>query len=141
MRTISLAREISLHRSVLYRTLELKQRDLSSLQEQLSTGKQINRASDDSTGFARAGKLSALAGRYGQFQRSIGPAQSWVTNTEDHLAGLSDLFTTAYESGVQAANDTLGTDEREAIAVSLESTFASILDEANTRVGDGYLFG
>ena len=63
-----------------------------------------------------------------------------MDHTQDNLNTLADLFTSAHEEAIQAANDTLSDEDREAIASSLESSLSEILDVLNTRVDDEYLF-
>lgn len=140
MRSISLTRQISLDRVSLERSLQVRQRELAGYREQLATGLRVNRPSDDAPSFARARKLETLTNRYDQYERSIVSAQSWVDHTQENLTLLADLFTGAYEEGVQAANDTLSDDDREALASTLESTLTEVLDVLNTRVDDEYLF-
>ncbi|WP_457651501.1 flagellar hook-associated protein FlgL [Rhodocaloribacter sp.] len=140
MRSISLARQISLDSVSLERMLQVRQRDLAGYREQLSTGLRVNRPSDDAPSFSRARKLEVLTNRYDQYERSIVTAQSWVDHTQENLNTLADLFTSAHEEAIQAANDTLSDEDREAIASSLESSLSEILDVLNTKVGDEYLF-
>ncbi len=140
MRSINLARQISLDSVSLERMLQVRQRDLAGYREQLSTGLRVNRPSDDAPSFARARKLEVITNRYDQYEQSIVNAQSWVNHTQDNLGTLADLFTSAHEEGIQAANDTLSDEDREAIASSLESSLAEVLDVLNTKVGDEYLF-
>ncbi len=140
MRSINLARQISLDGVSLKRMLQVRQRDLAGYREQLSTGLRVNRPSDDAPSFARARKLEVITNRYDQYEQSIASAQSWVNHTQDNLSALADLFTSAHEEGIQAANDTLSDEDREALASSLESSLAEVLDVLNTKVGDEYLF-
>ena len=118
----------------------MRQRDLAGYQEQLATGLRVNRPSDDAQDYSRARKLEVLTNRYDQYERSIVAAQSWVDHSQENLTLLADLFTNAHEDGIQAANDTLSDDDRDALASSLETTLAEVLDVLNTKVGDEYLF-
>lgn len=140
MRSITLARQISLDSVSLERMLQVRQRDLAGYREQLSTGLRVNRPSDDAQSFSRARKLEVITNRYDQYEQSIVTAQSWVDHTQENLNTLADLFTSAHEEAIQAANDTLTDEDREAIASSLESSLAEVLDVLNTKVGDEYLF-
>ncbi len=140
MRSVNLARQIGLHKAAFDRTLALKQRDLAQLQEQLSTGLQINRASDDATGFAQARRLEILSHRYERYQESITAARTFVDLTQENLNTMADLFTSAYEDGLAGANDTLSQDDRDALATALESLMEEVVDVLNARAGEEYLF-
>ncbi|QXD17141.1 flagellar hook-associated protein FlgL [Rhodocaloribacter litoris] len=140
MRSISLARQMSLSKGSLPYTLQVHRRDLSRLQEQLATGRRVNRASDDAGAYAQARRLEVLIDRYDQYERSLTTAQAWVVATQDALDDLAELFTTAQEEGIQAANDSLSDEDRDALAASLENMFQEVLDRLNTRLGEEYLF-
>ena len=140
MRPIHLARQLSLDRSAFERTLQTRQREMAELQEHLITGRKVNRASDDATAFAQARRLDVLSDRYEQYQRTISGARLWVDETQEGLNDLADFFTNAYEDGVQARNDTLDDVDREALASSIESVLAEVLDQLNEQTAGEYLF-
>lgn len=138
---VSLAtRQLSLYTASGERGLRTQQGKIAGLQEQLSTGRRINRPSDDATGFTRARELEVLNRRYEQYQRSISTSGAWLDHTQENLDILTERFTEVYEDGVRAANSTLNTDEFEALASRLESVRDEMLETMNAKVGDAYLF-
>ena len=97
-------------------------------QLRLATGSQINRAEDDSAGYTIAKKLQARVRGQEKALQNIGDAKSMLTVAEGSLNSIMDILQTMKEKSVQAANDTLGTDERGAIENELHALSAEIGD-------------
>lgn len=97
-------------------------------QLRLATGSKINRAEDDSAGYTIAKKLQARVRGQEKALQNIGDAKSMLTVAEGSLNSIMDILQTMKEKSVQAANDTLGTDERSAIENELHALSAEIGD-------------
>ena len=102
--------------------------ELGQRQMRLSTGKRINAAEDDSAGYAIARKLEAKTRGQAQALSNIGDAKSMLTVAEGSLGSVMDILQTMKEKTVQAANDTLGADERTKIQNNLDALKAEITD-------------
>ncbi len=102
--------------------------ELGQRQMRLSTGKRINAAEDDSAGYAIARKLEAKTRGQAQALSNIGDAKSMLTVAEGSLGSVMDILQTMKEKSIQAANDTLGTDERTKIQNNLDALKAEITD-------------
>ncbi len=123
-------------------TLTRRQSDLASLQEQLSSGKRIARASDDPTAAARAERATAAIGRADTSQRAVEASRVAMTQTESTLGDASSLLQRARELVVAAGNPSYGDSERKSIAGELQSLRDQLLATANQSDGAGtYLFG
>ena len=123
-------------------TLTRRQSDLASLQEQLSSGKRIARASDDPTAAARAERATAAIGRADTSQRAVEASRVAMTQTESTLGDASSLLQRARELVVSAGNPSYGDSERKSIAGELQSLRDQLLATANQSDGAGtYLFG
>ena len=140
MSTVNVARERSLYSSNAERSGPALQRDLSRLREQMSTGKRINRPSDDPDAFAVAEQMKALGSQYARYEESIAAARPWVDRTQATLDQLGELFTQAQEEGIRAANDARSADDRETIAQRLESLRDEVLDQLNAKHDGEHLF-
>ena len=140
MPSLSIAREQSLYSGYGSGSLTTLRRDLAALQEQIGTGKRINRPSDDPTGFAQARSLEALEQRYDQYARTIGAARLWTNRTQSALDGLAERFAEAHEKGIQGLNDALGQDERNVIATRIDAILGEVVDGLNEKAGSEYLF-
>lgn len=134
------SRERSLYSTFSERALQTRRHEIAQAQEQLGTGRAINRASDDPAGYAQGRALALLGERYGQYERSIAAARGWTDRTQQALDGLSELFTQAYEEGVRANNVARSDGDRSAIADRLDALLAEVVDSLNAKSGDEYLF-
>jgi len=116
MMSINLSRERSLSSAASERALDLARRDLARLQEQMSTGRRVNRASDDAPAYAQARQMERLSNRYAQYLRSIDGAQSWADHTQDALNGLADRFAEAFERGLRTKSESFNADNLAPVA-------------------------
>jgi len=114
---------------------------LSSLQEQLSSGKRINRASDDPAGAEAVINLRTSQTEIGQFQRSALSASQKLTATDDALNGYLSMLERVQTLNAQGLSDTSTQQTRDYIATELESMQSRFLRVANSKNGDEYLFG
>ncbi len=102
--------------------------ELGQRQMRLSTGKRINAAEDDSAGYAIARKLEAKTRGQAQALSNIGDAKSMLTVAEGTLGSVMDILQTMKEKTIQAANDTMGVDERTKIKNQLDALSAEVTD-------------
>lgn len=122
-------------------TLQKLQRELNELQEQVATGRRIQRPSDDPVGSARALNLRESLDSIQQFQRNAGLAESRLRLEEETLTGVTDLLQRTRELTLQAANGTQTNETRQFIAAELRLGLDQLLALANTRdASDEYLF-
>ncbi|MGZ8260644.1 MAG: flagellar hook-associated protein FlgL [Caldimonas sp.] len=123
-------------------TLTRRQAELGALQEQLTTGKRINRASDDPAAAARAERALASIGRSVTSQRAVDASRVLMTQAESTLGDAGALLQRARELMVAAGNASYGDAERAGIADELQSLRDQLLALANSGDGAGtYLFG
>lgn len=111
-------------------SLDRINRDLGRVQLRLSTGFRINRAEDDSAGFSIAAKLTARIAGLDQALANAGDAKSVLDIAEASLNSVNDILVTIKQKATQAANDTLGSDERGFI----NDQVSALLDELNSLV-------
>ena len=81
----------------------------------LSTGKRINSAADDAAGFTIASKLRVKSEGIGTALDNIGSAKNLMTVSEGHLNNIQEILIKMKSKAQQAANGTIGADERAAI--------------------------
>ncbi|MDR0517160.1 MAG: hypothetical protein LBH25_08980 [Fibromonadaceae bacterium] len=89
-----------------------KQKGLFKTFEKLGTGKEINRAQDNSAGLAIAKLLESMSRGYKADAINIGDAMSAFNIGEGATQGISNMVGRMHELSVQAANDTLTDTER-----------------------------
>jgi flagellar hook-associated protein 3 FlgL len=123
-------------------TLTRRRSELSDLQEQISSGKRVARASDDPAAAARAERAMAAIGRADTSQRAVDASQVAMTQTESTLGDAGTLLQRARELIVSAGNASYGDSERKTIANELRSIRDQLFSVANQSDGAGtYLFG
>ncbi len=93
---------------------------MSVHQLRLATGKRINSASDDAAGFTIASKLKVKSEGLGTALDNIGSAKNLMTVAEGHLSNIKDILTEMKAKAQQAANGTIGSEERTAILAELQ---------------------
>ena len=114
----------------------------AKLQEQISTGKKINAASDDPVAFSDLALLKAKEVRLAQYKRNIDVARQTLTLENTALTQASNLLTRVKELSIQASNDTLSATDRKNVAIEAKGIEDSLLDLANTKDSNGLpIFG
>jgi flagellar hook-associated protein 3 FlgL len=123
-------------------TLMQRQVDMTNLQNQLTTGKRVNQASDDPAAAAQAERALAAQGQIAASQSAVAASQTIMTQTESALGDAGNLLQSARALIVQAGNATLSDSDRQSIATQLQSIRSQLLGIANEGNGAGtYLFG
>ena len=110
------------------RALQNTNNQLGMRQLRLATGSRLNRAEDDTAGYGIAKKLQAKVRGQAQALANIGDAKSMLTVAEGSLNTIMDILQNMKEKTIQAANDTMGSNERTAIKSELDALAAEIDD-------------
>lgn len=110
------------------RHLQTTNQRIGTHQLRLATGQRVNRAEDDSAGYTIAKKLEARVRGQAQALANIGDAKSLMTVAEGTLNTIMEILQTMKEKTVQAANATMGPEERTAIKNELNALSAEIDD-------------
>lgn len=113
---------------------------LNRLQNQLSSGKQISRPSDDPYGTSRALSLRGELGGLDQFQRNVDDGTGWLNTSDTALGQMSDVLARVRELLVQGGNDTAGPSSRSAMADEIDQLAESVKQEADVQYGGRYVF-
>ena len=111
--------------------LQRRQRELADTQEQLTSGKRVNRASDDPTAAARAERALAGVSRVAATQRAVEASRVVMAQTEGSLADAGSLLQRARELVVAAGDGAYGDTQRRSIAVELRGLRDQLLAVAN----------
>jgi len=114
---------------------------LSILEERLTSGKKINRPSDDPGGSAAVIKLRTSQKEIEQFQRTANTANQKLTATDDTLTGYENLLERVRALVAQGLSDTTTQPARDNLATEIDTLRGRILNTANSKYGDEYLFG
>ena len=109
-------------------------KNLAENQMRLSTGLRINRAEDDAAGFSIATKLNSRVAGLEQAMQNVGDAKSVLDIAESSFDTVMDNLIEMKALATQAANDTLGAEERGFIAEQIKALGTDINEIANQTV-------
>ena len=124
----------------LTRNLNRTLTDMSKLQEQMTTGRKINRASDDPVGITYALRYrNELSGNV-QYQKNIDMALSWLDFNDTVLQQAQDVLKRLKELSVQGANGTNPDVALGNIADEVRQLKDQIVDIANSTLNGKYVF-
>ena len=112
---------------------------LTETQRKLSSGKEINRASDNPYGAGRAIGLRSELESIKQHSRNVDEAIGWQTVTDTALGTIGDMAQRARELVVRGANGTLSQTDRDAMAQEIDQLIAGMKQEANATYDGRYV--
>lgn len=109
--------------------------------EQMSTGKRVNRASDDPVAASQAVVLSQAQAQNSQYATARTFATQRVSIEESTLSQVTTAIQSAQEKIVYAGNGTLSDDDRASLATDLQGIRDQLMNLANSQDGNGrYIF-
>jgi flagellar hook-associated protein 3 FlgL len=122
--------------------LQQRQQLLAQSQAQLTSGKRIQRASDDPADAAHAERALAVMTRADANQRALDASRNAMQLTEGALGHAAELLQQVREHVVSAGNGSYGDTERQTLAEAIRALRDDLLAESNRSDGAGlYLFG
>lgn len=113
---------------------------MTQTQRKLSSGKELEKPSDNPYGVSRALQLRDELGANRQYQRNVDEVASWQTVTDTALRRIADHVQRARELLIQGGTDTASPQARQAIATEITQLIDAIKTEGNTRLGDRFVF-
>lgn len=119
-----------------FNALTAANKNISKSQLRLSTGKRINAASDDVSGYITSRALNSRVGSLRSALNAVGDAKNVTAIAQDGLDNINGLITQIKDATATAASGALGTDEKVALAQSA----ARLTDQIQTVV-DSTVFG
>jgi len=124
------------------RNIANRQTALSSLQENLTSGKRVVRASDDPTAAANAERAMTRISRIASDQRALESQRNAIAQAESTLGDVTDVLQRFRELVVSAGDGAHSSAERSAIAVELQGLRDQVFSLANAKDTNGLpLFG
>jgi flagellar hook-associated protein 3 FlgL len=118
-------------------SLQSRQNTLSNLQESLSTGKKINRPSDDPTGAAQAERALNRLSRIATDQRALETQRNAIASAESTLGNISEALQQVRELVVSAGNGSFTVADRKTVTDQIAGLRERILSLANTQDSNG----
>jgi flagellar hook-associated protein 3 FlgL len=114
---------------------------LARTQSKLSSGKELEKPSDDPYLVSRALQFRGEVAMNEQYSRNVGEANAWQTATDSALSQMGDIALRARELLIQGATDSAGPTAREAIATEIDQLADSLKSAANSQYAGRYIFG
>ncbi|MFP6889395.1 MAG: hypothetical protein VCF07_06525 [Nitrospinota bacterium] len=116
------------------------QRRVLEVQEDIVTGKRVRKASDDPGSFSKILNLRRIIADSNQFTRNITRSTAFSNVTDQTLQQIRDLVVQARVIGLQEAGVPADSVTRAGGAVQISSIRDSIIQLANTQVGERFIF-
>src|SRR4051794_39093346 len=116
-------------------SLQRSYTQMATTQEQVTTGRRVNRPSDDPTaaGTERL-RLADLEG-IKRSQDSVASATGWLNATETGVSSLQDIMFSARELTLRGANASTDANGRNLIADEIDQLARSAKDAVNAKYG------
>ncbi len=114
--------------------------NLSKLQEQISTGKKVNRPSDAPAGARRILNIRSEDFRLDQYASNVQTATQSINFSSSILQNTADMLQRIQELTMQGVNATTDQNGRNAIASEIDQLVESILQNANSTRSGRYIF-
>lgn len=115
---------------------------LAKLQEQMSTGRVLNRPSDSPTDTTSAMRIRSSMADVKQYGRNANDGNGWLSQIDSALTAMNDQVLRARDLALQGANEGgMGPTAREALAAEVDQIRGGLIDTANTSYLGRPVFG
>lgn len=121
-------------------TIDNDLNQLDQTQEQLSTGYQINQASDNPTGAAMTLSLEGQVSAYSDYQENITQGVATVETESTSLQQIQATLQSAQSLTVEAANGTMSPSDLQDAAAQIQQYISEIKQTADTEYDGSYVF-
>jgi flagellar hook-associated protein 3 FlgL len=116
------------------------QERLADAQSRVSSGKQIEKPSDDPLGAERAVRLRSEIAATDAYGTAVDESRSWLDATDSALSSINDIVQTARELTVQAANGATTPAARQSIKVQIDALTEQLKTTLNGAYDGRYIF-
>jgi flagellar hook-associated protein 3 FlgL len=121
-------------------TIDNDLNQLDQTQEELSTGYQINQASDNPTGAAMTLSLQGQVSAYSAYQQNITQGVAMVETESTSLQQIQQTLQSAQSLTVEAANGTMSSGDLQDAAAQIQEYISEIKQTADTEYDGSYVF-
>lgn len=115
-------------------------RRMGKYEDQLATGKKINKPSDDPVVAMKGMYYRSNLTEVEQYKRNLSELYLWMDNSEAGIDQANSALQRIRELTIQGQNDTNSQDDRKAIAREIDQLKQSLVATANTQVSGRYIF-
>ena len=114
---------------------------LSELQSKISSGNKYLRASENPVDNALTMEYSSEINENKQYVRNIEHTKDWYNTTDSAMTSLESIIQRIRELAIEGATDTTVEIDRDAIAKEIDQLLLEVVNIANTKVNNEYVFG
>ena len=125
----------------LLRNLNRNLKSMEKLQHQMASGKKMRRPADDPANLVNALRNRTQRTEISKFKDNVGDELTWMENTDAALGEAGDVLQRIRELVVQGSTGTNPQSARDAIADEINQLRDHLIQVANSRIGDRYIFG
>lgn len=116
-------------------------RNMSRIQEQMTSGKEVGKPSDDPVKVTRSMRLNSDIQANTQYKTNIENTSNFLDSTDTALGQIGSVLSSINERLISAGNAAYGPDERTAIKNAINEQVAHFTQIMNTNFDGKYLFG
>ena len=113
--------------------------DMARVNNQIATGKRVNKPSDDPTGGSLILSMRTVLAGVEQYNKDVAIADDWLSQTESVIQNMKLAVERATVLAEQMATDTYDDDNMDVASQEVEELLSSLIKMGNTRIGDRYL--
>ncbi len=110
------------------------------LQTEMSSGRRINKPSDDPLGTLRDLSYRGELSKIEQYRANINGAMNWTMNYDGLLADVTDKLSRAKELATTMADEFPDANAREGVAEEIRGIFNGLMTSANSELEGKYVF-
>lgn len=114
--------------------------NMQNLQQQLTSGKEVRKPSDDPAKVARVMQLNTDINANKQYNKNISNTSNWLDTTDTSLGQAGDVLQKVRELLVSAGNGAYGTSERQSIKDEINQKVDELVQILNTNYDGKYIF-
>lgn len=115
--------------------------NMKTLQQQMASGKNFRKPSDDPFNVARAMQMHSQINTNTQYNKNITNVINWLDTTDTALGQMGNVFQSIREKLVSAGNAAYGSNERSKIKDEINQRVSQVAQIANTSFDGEYIFG
>lgn len=111
-----------------------------TLQTQMSSGKRINKPSDDPVGTLRDLDYRTELSKISQFSANVSQGQAWLNTYDGILSDVKNMLSEAKDVAISMSNDTYDNSQRSAAANEVQAIFDRMVQISDTKLGGRQMF-
>jgi flagellar hook-associated protein 3 FlgL len=115
--------------------------NLQTIQEQMASGKNFQKPSDDPFDVTTSMRLNASINANTQYNKNITSTSNWLDTTDTALSQMNSVFQNINGQLISAGNAAYGTSERQSIKDEINQNISQVAQILNTNFDGEYIFG